>query len=283
MKICVFTKTNDQRSINLAKEFITALPKGVESLLFCSGKEVSEAPIEKLTADIFVCFGGDGSILRCARYAALVGARVFAVNTGNLGFLSALEGSADAKEICKAVLSDEIVYDEKILLEGTVETSGKAEQTFYAFNEIAVSRMAAFGLKSGSVSLDLRINGDFADGYLADGLMIATPAGSTAYSLSAGGAILAPELKGLIATAICPHTLHNRPIVFCDDGVAEITLKYKRGAEKAGVYADGNLVASVSAGERVVIKKSNKSVKIAKGEGFYARLNKKLQYWGKEG
>lgn len=281
MKIFVFTKTNDQRSISLAREFIAALPSGVESTLFCSSKEAAAARIEN--ADIFVCFGGDGTILRCSRRAAECNARVFAVNTGNLGFLSAIEGDVSPEKICKAVLSDDVVYDERFLLEGVVDKNGKQEEPFYAFNEIVVSRMTLFGLKSGSVSLDLHINGDFADGYLADGLMIATPAGSTAYSLSAGGAILAPELKGLIATAICPHTLHNRPIVFCDDSIAEISLKYKRGADKAGVYADGNLVSAIGSGEKIIIKKSEKSVKIAKGEGFYARLNKKLQYWGKEG
>lgn len=286
MKISVFTKTNDERSIKLAREFIKVLPPNVKNSLFTSSKEFAEVFPNELIADIFVCFGGDGTILRCALAAAKIGAKLFAVNTGNLGFLSSLEGSALPSEICAAVLSDKTIYEKKYFLEGFVEKNeinscvNKQDKRFFAFNEIAVARSLTDGFKNRSLKVNLKINDNFVDEYLADGLIIATPIGSTAYSLSAGGAILDPELKGLIATAVCPHSLRYRPIVFNDEAVAKIGIGEKRGAEKAGVYADGNLVASLLINEYVVIKKSNLCINIAKGESFFTKLNKKLKYMG---
>lgn len=280
MKLFIFIKQGDEKSFNLAHAFEAALEKNVEREFVSDGdfyKNYDCSP-NCLTNDVFVCFGGDGTILRCAGIAAVTGAKVFAVNTGNLGFLSALEGDVSPKDICREVLSGEVVYEEKPILQG--EVCGK---TFYAVNEISVLRSSAEGARSESVSLELYIGERFVGGYLADGLIIATPTGSTAYSLSAGGAVLSPELKGFIATAVCPHTLHNRPIVFCDDDVAEIALSRKNKTAIASVYADGVRAADLKAGEKVKIKKSDLKVRIAKGDNFFLKLNKKLQYWGKEG
>ena len=280
MKIVIFVKQGDEKSLKLARDFEAALPESAVRE-FASANENAESDFcekKEEKGDIFVCFGGDGTILRCLNRAAFCGAKVFAVNTGNLGFLSALEGNVSPEDICSAVLSRDTVYEEKPLLR--CEAGGKS---FYAVNEISVLRSSANGARSESVNLGLYIGGCFADGYLADGLMIATPTGSTAYSLSAGGAVLAPELKGLIATAVCPHTLHNRPIVFCDDAVAEIVLSDKNVCSAAGIYADGRLVAELLPGERAIVMKSELTVKIAKGDNFFKKLNKKLQYWGKEG
>ncbi len=286
MKFSVFTKTNDQKSIDIAREFIKCLPSNIECSLFCSMKQAVESSQSELFGDYFICFGGDGTILRCALAAAKFGAKVFSVNTGNLGFLSATEGEILPSKLLTAILSNSTVYEEKIFLEGRINNlkdDNKNETLFYAFNEIAVTRFSEFGLKSGSINLSLRIKDDFVGKYLADGLMIATPSGSTAYSLSAGGAILTPNLKGLIATPICPHSLHDRPIVFSDDDFSEISLMKKRDADKAGVYADGNLITTIGIGEKVVIKKSNLTVNMAKGESFFAKLNNKLQHWESEG
>ena len=275
MRIVIFVKQSDEKSLKAALKFEAALPKNVEREYAI---ELSKADEKGRGGDIFVCFGGDGTILRCAKTAALSGAKVFAVNTGNLGFLSAIEGDVLPNDIVNAVLSDKTIYEEKPLLE--CEISGK---TFYAVNEISVLRSTVNGARSESVNFELYIGGHFADGYLADGLLIATPTGSTAYSLSAGGAVLAPQLKGFIATAVCPHTLHNRPIVFCDDDVAEVVLSGKKTRLTACVYADGEWAATVKNGEKASIKKSDLTVKIAKGDNFFLKLNKKLQYWGKEG
>lgn len=280
MKIVIFVKQGDEKSLAHAREFEAALPENIVREFASANEGAEYACCEKKekNGDIFVCFGGDGTILRCIGEAAFCGSKVFAVNTGNLGFLSALEGNVSPEDICSAVLSDDTLYEEKPLLR--CDSGGKR---FYAVNEISVLRTSANGARSESVNLGLYIDGCFVDGYLADGLMIATPTGSTAYSLSAGGAVLAPELKGLIATAVCPHTLHNRPIVFCDDAVAEIELSDKNANSAAGVYADGRLFANLLPGEKAVIKKSDLTVKIAKGDNFFKKLNKKLQYWGKEG
>ena len=124
--------------------------------------------------------------------------------------------------------------------------------------------------------LDLLIDNEFVDRFRADGIVIATPTGSTAYSLSAGGAVLTPKINAFIATPICAHTLRSKPIVYADNVFAEVGVF----SDGVGVFCDGKFVGTLGFEQRLKIKKSNYSLKLVRGKkGFYETLFNKLTSW----
>ena len=233
-----------------------------------------EYPYNGGKADLFVCFGGDGTILKTAKVASEFGAAVIAVNTGRLGFLSSFTKNVGAEELCDIIekaVNGEIKVTERVILELSVEN-----KKFYALNEIFVSRSGEPEARCESIDLGLDINGEFVYRFVGDGLIISTPTGSTAYSLSAGGAVLSPDVKAFIATPVCAHSMRARPVVFSDDGTAEISFYKKRASASASVYADGRFVCKLSGGDKARIKKSDKAAKIVNCDDFFDRLNQKM-------
>lgn len=223
-------------------------------------------------ADLFVCFGGDGTILKTAKVAAMFNAPVIAVNTGRLGFLSSFTKSVTAEELCEVIKRTEngdMKISERVMLE--LDLNG---EKFYALNEFFVSRSGEAEARCESVELGLDINGEFVSRFVGDGLIISTPTGSTAYSLSAGGAILSPEVKAFIATPVCAHSMRSRSVVFGYDGIAEITFYKKR--VPAFVYADGRFVCKLCGGDKIKIKKAERVARIVNCDNFFARLNEKM-------
>lgn len=258
MKVAVITK-NEKKSVSAAEAFCLAF-----------GRDECIFPYAGGEADAFVCFGGDGTILRCAKSAALVGAPVVAVNTGRLGFLSSTGSDFDIKEFCRKVRALDFTFESRSMLE--LNFGGK---TYLALNEFFVSRSGAAGARCESVELQLALDGQSAARYVGDGLIIATPTGSTAYSLSAGGPLISPEVKAFVATPVCAHSMGARSVVFSEKSVAQITFLKKR--ENAFVYSDGRFVCEIDGSEKLTVKKSDFSASIAAGAGFFEKLNKKMQ------
>ena len=149
---------------------------------------------------------------------------------------------------------------------------------YYALNEAIVERALSSSSMSGTAKLSLKINGNFVDKYSVDGLIVSTPRGSTAYSLSAGGAIMTPDISAFIVTPVCPHSLHNRPIVFSDNLNAEITLL--DGTCKCGLFVDGKFIKTLKVGDKVNVCKSKRYVKFYSTEdNFFSKLLIKLNKW----
>jgi NAD+ kinase len=217
-----------------------------------------------------IVVGGDGTILKCARAYAKHDIPIFGFNVGRLGFLAQAK-SKDIDLVAAQIYKGEFRIEDRIMLE--CEVNGK---TRTALNDMVI-RGAVFSRTS---MLQLFINGNLTSSYLADGLIIATPTGSTAYALSAGGPVIAPSLECFAIVAICPHTLAARPIVLPSSEI--ITVKMCENSNKFQINADGQ--EGVEIAKEITIKKSAKSAKLLLLERdtdlFYTVLRKKM-HWGK--
>lgn len=235
-------------------------PDGYRSL---NKREVAEI------ADVMVVFGGDGTVLRVAADCAVNDTPVFAVNLGKLGFLTEAEPS-ETDEVVDLLLRGDYSCSSRSML--NVVCDGKV---YLALNESVVAR----GPLTKMIKIDAYADGLFVDGYYADGVIIATPTGSTAYSLSAGGPIVDPDVDAFVLTPVGSHSLHTRPIVFSDKKVIE--LKVAKTDTFAYLSIDGRDVMKLQNGEIVRISLSDKRVRFidSKGEGFVTRLLDKLNDW----
>lgn len=217
--------------------------------------------------DRLLAFGGDGTMLEAAVRAARADVPLVGVNIGNLGFLTQFDAKVDAKTLAAALKCESVTR--RMLIECTAD--GKS---YLALNDIVVKSASAR-----PVSIELRVNGQFSDAYRSDGVIVATPTGSTAYSLSAGGPVLAPDLSALVVNPVCPHTLHSRPLVVGADAMIELDII---GGEGAGVIVDGAASGTLSSRASVKVKRSSLTAPFvnAGGEDFYARLLDKMNRWG---
>lgn len=242
----------------------------IDALIRDGGFDIVEISADgNIPADCqrLLVFGGDGTMLDAAVKAAKVGIPVVGVNLGNLGFLTQFESGESAQKIAETLRYGEL--HKKMLLE--CKTS---KGNFLALND-AVLKSAG----SRPVTVSLYVNGHFSDSYRSDGVIVATPTGSTAYSLSAGGPVIAPDLDAIVINPVCPHTLHSRPLVV--GGNAEIRLELS-AEQTANLIVDGKPVAEL--GENSVIMVSKSSVYAAfisdGDDGFYEKLLNKMNRWG---
>ncbi len=169
-------------------------------------------------SDLIVVLGGDGTILNVVAMAGKNLKPIFGINVGSLGFLTCVNSSA-YREAVDAIVSGRISYSKRALLSVELRTNKQVLSTVHALNDAVVSR----GDLSRLIRLNAKVNGEALTEFNADGLIIATPTGSTAYSLSAGGPILSPESGVFVITPICPHVLTNRSVIVSDSSVIEIS------------------------------------------------------------
>lgn len=230
--------------------------------------------INDLTAqgiDMAISLGGDGTFLKAARCVGNTGIPIVGINTGRLGFLA--DVSADEMEHFFAMLHQgRYVVRERSLLRLTI---GEAlSQPVYALNEIAVSKHDS----SSMLAIHTAVDGERLTTYMADGLLIATPTGSTAYSLSAGGPIIHPQADVFVLTAVSPHSLNVRPIVIADDKTVELHIESRSGSFL--VAADG-ISRNLPETTRLTIQKADYTIRVVKQEGstFFQTLQKKM-LWG---
>lgn len=221
------------------------------------------ADIKHMPADIDFAMitGGDGTLLRCARFYSQFDTPVFGFNMGRLGFLAqALPNEIETA--IKKIKSGDFRIEERLMLQSTENNT--------AINDMVIKNAP----NSRIVTLNLFINDNPVCSYLADGLIISTPTGSTAYSLSAGGPVLTPELECIVIVPICPHTLNARPIVV--NSSEKITIKMRQKTEYQ-IIADGQDTKNFN--QDITVCKHNKSAKLVLLNEFYAILREKL-HWG---
>ncbi|CDZ24175.1 ATP-NAD/AcoX kinase [[Clostridium] cellulosi] len=220
-------------------------------------------------ADIVLALGGDGTILHAAKEAALSGVPVLGVNIGHLGFMAGLE--VDELEELKRLLNDDFITDDRMMLEITFENRPGVK--YYALNDVVISK----GALSRIIDISISCNGRPVSGYRADGVIVSTPTGSTAYSLSAGGPIIDPVLECIEVTPICPHSLLSRTVLFTPQTV--IGLQVKKLVDKdAYLTIDGHDSVKLEEYEKVNISKANQKAKLIrlKDISFYEVLNNKF-------
>lgn len=228
-------------------------------------------------ADLIVVFGGDGTILRTAR---LVGERdvpIVGINLGAFGYLTEVDLS-EMYEAMEAILAGDFQVEKRMML--AVKISG-GEETFRdgkVLNDVVINR----GNLSRIIEFETTVDGRYLATFKADGLIIATPTGSTAYSLAAGGPIVFPELYSIIINPICPHTLTNRPLILPDSAEIEVTLRTKE--EGATVTLDGQVSLPVKSGDSVTIRKSQYVTTLVSSphRSYFEILRTKLGWGGSQ-
>lgn len=227
-------------------------------------------------ADAIVALGGDGTILRAVREFPDV--PVLGLNLGGLGYLSSV-GEADAEAALGMLAAGRYSISGRALIEvRSAATGARAAAT--ALNDVVLTRERTGHM----VSLDLAADGRFVTRYMADGLIFATPTGSTAYSLAAGGPVLLQDSGSVVVTPLNPHALGVRPLVFRDGVRFTVCARARTDGNpvRVGVYADGEHVMSFDAGESVAIARSEKTAKFVELEGYdpYDVLARKLGWSG---
>jgi NAD+ kinase len=226
-------------------------------------------------ADLLVVLGGDGTILHLVGQLGDNIKPVFGINIGALGFLTCANSSASAEAV-DCIAKGQMVFSERTLLDVTVKISNARSASMTGLNDVVFSR----GEVSRLVRLKASVNGEVLTEFNADGLIVATPTGSTAYSLSAGGPILAPESGAFVITPICPHVLTNRSIIVDEDAVIEVEVTERE--YPVFLTVDGREPLRIELGTTVEIKKSSRSLPLASlpGVSFFGVVRQKLKWSG---
>lgn len=226
-------------------------------------------------ADLAVVLGGDGAILRACRQFGTNQLPILGVNLGRLGFLADLS-PAEFRSSFHEIAARNYRVVEHLMFECVHERRDGSRVAVLGLNETAIISGASLRM----LDIQLAINDEPVTTYSGDGLIISTPVGSTAHSLSAGGPILRQDLQAFVITPICPHTLTNRPLV--DGAACEFTLTLPRSPEGAMLVIDGHVHRPLLPGDTVRIRKADVTFKLAKipGHSYYATLHRKLGWGG---
>jgi NAD+ kinase len=227
------------------------------------------------TFDILISIGGDGTILRAATYVGNSGIPILGVNAGRLGFLAKVQ-KEDIQSFLQIVLEKKYTISERTLLKLEIKPHNKDIGINFAMNEISVSRKDTTSM----ITIETSLDNEYLNSYWADGLIISTPTGSTGYSLSCGGPILTPDVKGLVITPIAPHNLNARPLVIPDN--TNIKLKVSGREEQYLVSLDSRIL-SIDNNSELFISKNPFSINMVEipDETFLKTLRKKL-LWGED-
>lgn len=199
--------------------------------------------------DCILVLGGDGTLLNTARILAPSGIPLFGVNFGQLGFLTEVE-IADVIPSLEKLLAGQYTIEERMMLEAVVSRDGQVINKYICLNDVVIAK----GAFSRLIYMETYINEEYVETYPADGLILSTPTGSTAYSLSAGGPLVEPNLELMLITPICPHTLYARPMVVS----SEETIKARLISSQAEVMLtlDGQHGISIKEGDEITVKKA---------------------------
>jgi len=224
-------------------------------------------------ADLAVVLGGDGSMLSAARHLAAHGVPLVGVNQGRLGFMTDIAFS-HMRETIELLLSGQYTLEERTMLEAKVLRGEKEFFSTQALNDIVVNK----GATGRMIEFLVHIDGQFVYDLRSDGIIVASPTGSTAYALSSNGPILQPNVTGIALVPVCPHTLSNRPITVSDQCVIEITIKQR--AIGARLHFDGQPHSELAADDKVVVRRAAHSIRFVHppGYSYYAMLREKLHW-----
>ncbi len=255
-----------QRSIDVAVD-----PASAAYLHRSEGQERDQLPEG---CDLLVVLGGDGTLLSAARCVGERQTPLLAVNLGGLGFMMTT-GPEELPAALEDVARSAYELDSRMVLEAHLDRNGASVGRFFALNDVVVSNGAVARL----LHLEAYADGQFICAYRSDGLILATPTGSTAYSLSAGGPVMAPDVAALCLTPICPHTLSNRSVLL--PSTASVEIRISGGDDENFLSIDGQVGRRLEAEDRIRAWRANHSVDIVqtKSMGYFDVLRSKMN-WG---
>ncbi|MBQ6153030.1 MAG: NAD(+)/NADH kinase [Ruminococcus sp.] len=259
-----------KRIIEIARECDASVIT-VENPFFSADVTCSTAEEVIKNCDVAVTVGGDGTIIHNAKFAALYDKPLLGVNLGRIGFAANIEPN-ELDEL-KKLFSGDYRTQSRMLLDITLERDGE-KRSYTSVNEAAIHRDTLSSIVDISVSL----NGERIITYRADGMLFSTATGSTAYSFSAGGPVMQPDLRCILLTPLCPHALSSRPVVFGEDAVLSANVLNSADA-KCYMIVDGQNHVALTSDDTITIRKSPLELRliILKEKNFYTLLNEKLK------
>lgn len=241
-----------------------------------SGAALNEtwaSPEEIGQCDLVVSFGGDGTLIRAGSFCSETSTPILGVYFGQFGFVTQCEPN-EVRTAIRQFLDGESDFDDRMMLQGDLVRNGKTVATLHAINEIAVQRSIATHMMTFGVEIDW----EPVTSYPADGILVATPTGSTAYSLSAGGPIVDPRVQAIVLTPITPHSLGARPLVLSPSSRVELVVDLRGDAVFS---ADGRSRLNMLSGDRVVVTRSSRVTRLVEVDrsDFLTKLRTRL-LWG---
>ena len=284
MKIGIVGNTNKPPVKSVIKEFVKYLKQSQTSVIYDRAlvefldfvKPDQTIDIKQLGChcDMVVTFGGDGTILSTAQHVGKADVPILGVNIGGLGFLAEVLVE-ELEETVALLLQQKYTIINRMVLQIELEKKDKRNLTFHAFNDLVVDK----GPKPRLIYIKTFVNNTFLNTYRSDGIIVATPTGSTAYSLSAGGPLLMPDMQAILVTPICPHSLTVRPVILSEDSEIKVTILPDQ--DPALINIDGQRTETLEPGESVIIRKAGYKIKwISTGKrDFFEILRTKL-HWG---
>ncbi len=224
--------------------------------------------------DLLIVLGGDGTLLATARALNRKPVPILAVNLGGLGFLTVITRE-ELYATLEMALADNLQTEKRVQIEGELVRADEVISSFLALNDVVLNKGAIARI----LDFDVLVDGRFISTYKSDGLIVSTPTGSTAYSLAAGGPIVAPSVEAFIVTPICAHTLTNRPLVLRDTAQIEVVVKSQR--EAAYLTVDGQVGLAAHSEDIVRLRKAASCVEIVQppSKNYFEILRQKLK-WG---
>lgn len=237
---------------------------------------LEEASIIPREVEFVIVLGGDGTLLGAARRVARYGVPILGVNLGGLGFLTEIPVTR-LYPVLERMLEGRLEVESRLMLEAIVSRDGDEVCRFVVLNDVVINK----GALARIIDLDVHIDDQFLTTFRADGLIVSTPTGSTAYNLSAGGPIVHPAMCCYILAPICPFALTNRPIILPDSTTIHITLS-RRSEEKVSLTFDGQVGFDLRYGDRVAVRKSHERINLIKSpdQGYFEILRAKLGWGG---
>ena len=244
--------------------------KGAEAILNLGYLEISKIPGN---IDCIITLGGDGTLIRVARDTSYLNIPLIGVNLGHLGYLTSLGSEGGIEDMVDKLLADEYSIENRMMIDAYVKRSGAASKVHQALNEVVIAGNTC----SKFIRCRVYVNKELLNEYCADGIIVATPTGSTAYNLSAGGPIVEPGARMFIITAICPHALNQRSIVLAPESNIEIEITKENKQEVFAVF-DGDMQKGLGYKSRLIIKESDTITKLIKLKGgtFLDNLRTKM-------
>ena len=259
----------DQRGVKVLLDRLTASHIGDCPYPVLRLEELGEQ------ADLAIVIGGDGTMLNIARTFAPYDVALVGINQGRLGFLTDI--SVDTMfETIGAILDGDFITEDRMLLAAEIFSGNERVSEVLAFNDVVLSK----GVKGSMIEFEVRIDGQFIYNQRSDGLIVATPTGSTAYALSSGGPIVHPSLNVMALVPVCPHTLSNRPIVISGGCTIEIVV---RDADDPRAHFDSHSHFDLREGDRIVVRRYPHVIALLHpvGHSYYGMLRQKLN-WNRE-
>lgn len=255
------------RNIGVTIEMVTAEKLGISDIPYVAMEGVGKV------SDMAIVLGGDGTMLTAARALLDDDVPLVGINRGRFGFLTDISTDGMLAAVTR-ILDGEYTVEQRILLGARIVRDNRVLSKGRALNDIVVSK----GSQARLIELEVTIDGQYVHRQRSDGLIVSTPTGTTAYALSAGGPLLHPTLEAIALVPICPHTLSNRPFAINSASTVEITLMR---ADDARVHFDGQLHAELNKGDKVVVKRLDKTITLLHplGHSHYEMLREKL-HWG---